>query len=89
MLEEIKQGIEQYHQQTHQQKEEFDTPTQDHDSLTNKTDTDINQHTKAIKDKELEHFDSKEPSPQKTFDFNQERDNNNDQYNKLDRELAR
>ncbi|CAK3399505.1 hypothetical protein VCRA2128O309_490001 [Vibrio crassostreae] len=89
MLEEIKQGIEQYHQQTHQQKEEFDTPTQDHDSLTNKSDTDINQHTKGIKDKELEHFDSKEPSPQKTFDFNQERDNNNDQYNKLDRELER
>ncbi|MFM2661516.1 conjugative transfer relaxase/helicase TraI [Vibrio chagasii] len=89
MLEEIKQGIEQYHQQTHQQKEEFDTPTQDHDSLTNKPDTDINQHTKEIKDKELEHFDSKEPSPQKTFDFNQERDNNNDQYNKIDRELER
>ncbi|MEZ8503365.1 conjugative transfer relaxase/helicase TraI [Vibrio splendidus] len=89
MLEEIKQGIEQYHQQTHQQKEEFDTPTQDHDSLTNEPDTDINQHTKEIKDKELEHFDSKEPSPQKTFDFNQERDNNNDQDNKLDRELER
>jgi hypothetical protein len=89
MLEEIKQGIEQYHQQTHQQKEEFDTPNQDHDSLTNKPDTDINQHTKEIKDKELEHFDSKEPAPQKTFDFNQERDNNNDQYNKLDRELER
>lgn len=89
MLEEINQSIEQYHQQMHQQKEEFDTPNQDNYSLTDKPDTDINQHKKEIKDKELDHFDNKEPSPQKSFDFNQERDNNNDQYDKLDRELER
>ncbi|MEZ9292391.1 conjugative transfer relaxase/helicase TraI [Vibrio lentus] len=89
MLEEIKQGIEQYHQQAHQQKEEFDTSTQYHKSLTDKTDPDIQQHNKDIKDKALEHFDSKEPSPQKAFDFNHERDNINDQYNKPDKELER